>query len=100
MEHTSRTRFYEFQGQSMKIEDWSARLGISEKTLYARLNTLGWSVELSFLTPVQAQSNFSDEEVRQIRSSKMGTMALSRMLSVSRNVITRIKVGESYRSVT
>jgi WhiB family transcriptional regulator, redox-sensing transcriptional regulator len=47
----------EFNGESLTLREWSARVGINEGTLGARLNNYGWSIERALSeTPDPAKS--------------------------------------------
>lgn len=48
------TRFIDFNGERMPIRAWAQKLGINERTLYARLSEYGWSVERAMTTGVQS----------------------------------------------
>lgn len=41
----------EFEGRSMNLNAWAKELGISSRTLFGRINNLGWSIEKAFTTP-------------------------------------------------
>jgi hypothetical protein len=49
-------RFFEFNGQSMCLQEWSRKIGISQTSLWRRFNK-GWSVEKALTTPVRQQQN-------------------------------------------
>lgn len=51
--NTSRTKLYTFNGKTQHLKFWAEELGIKEMTLFSRINTLGWSVEKAFTTPVR-----------------------------------------------
>lgn len=38
-------RMITFKGQTLCMRDWATKLGIDERTLYARLSVYQWSVE-------------------------------------------------------
>ena len=41
----------EFEGRSMNLNAWAKELGISSRTLFGRINNLGWSIDKAFTTP-------------------------------------------------
>lgn len=43
---------YEFNGETHTLGVWGERLGLDRRLLYQRIETLGWSVEKAFTTPV------------------------------------------------
>lgn len=49
--------FYEYNRKKMLLKDWSKILNIKEETLYSRINTLGWSIEKAFTTPVKIKNS-------------------------------------------
>jgi len=48
------TKLYEYQGLSLALCEWAERTGIQEKSLWSRLNVLGWSIEKALTTPVNS----------------------------------------------
>lgn len=46
------TRWLTFAGEKLCLTEWAERLGIKPKTLRARLDDHGWSVERALTTPV------------------------------------------------
>ena len=40
----------EFDGRAQNLNAWAKELGISSRTLFGRINNLGWSVEKAFTT--------------------------------------------------
>lgn len=46
------TVYLEYNGKKMSMAEWSDCTGISLGTLWRRINTLGWSVEKTIITPV------------------------------------------------
>jgi hypothetical protein len=63
------TKYYEFQGKRMILGDWAKETGISETTLYMRLNRDKWTVEDAFTIPVRGmppKSGFSQIQSRKI----------------------------------
>ncbi len=49
--NTRKTIMVEWKGITKPLKDWEEELGFSDKTLYHRLHTFGWSVERAFTTP-------------------------------------------------
>jgi hypothetical protein len=50
--NTRRTKLVTFNGETMCLKDWAARLGVRYNTLVLRL-LRGWSVERMMITPFQ-----------------------------------------------
>ena len=50
-------KWYEFNGESLLLTEWSKRLGIKIETLRSRLLTYGWSVEKTLTTPLRPRCN-------------------------------------------
>lgn len=48
-------RYLTYNGITKTITDWAADLGIERRTITARLDKLGWSVEAALSTPLQSQ---------------------------------------------
>lgn len=52
-------RHIEFRGESKTLAQWARYLGISTKTLFARLNVYGWGVERAFTTkPIRGRNQY------------------------------------------
>lgn len=66
------TRWLTFNGETMCLADWADRLGIKPKTLRARLDDHGWSLERALTTGVMtsSESSFVAREVRYGRLKK------------------------------
>jgi hypothetical protein len=60
------SRWIEYGGETLCLSEWAERFGIKPKTLRARLDDHGWSVEQALLTPVLgvAESSFMAREAR------------------------------------
>lgn len=43
----------EYNGERLTVAQWSRKLGISADVIYARINSLGWSIEKSLSTPTR-----------------------------------------------
>lgn len=56
------TRLISFNGETYSIREWSKRLGISESTLYFRLNS-GWDIKDAFTIPVGSTQNHKKRKV-------------------------------------
>lgn len=50
--NTTKTRWLTYNGETLCLMDWAERLGIKAKTLRARIDDQGWSVEQALATPV------------------------------------------------
>lgn len=50
--NTSRNHYLTFKGQTKTICEWADELGINHRTLCARLNNYGWTIEKTLSTPV------------------------------------------------
>lgn len=50
--NTRKTIKVEYGGETLALNDWANRIGIPEKTLYARIKVYGWPVHEAFTTPV------------------------------------------------
>lgn len=50
--NTRQNRYFTFNGETLTLTEWSARLGISKNTISQRLK-YGWSVEEALSTPVR-----------------------------------------------
>ena len=50
--NTRRNVFYAFNGESKTLPMWSEIIGIKERTLYARINYYGFSIEEAFTTKI------------------------------------------------
>lgn len=46
-------RHITFAGRTQLLVEWAEETGISEETIYARINQLGWTVEKALTTPVR-----------------------------------------------
>jgi hypothetical protein len=44
---------YEFQGQSLSLREWADQMQVSHRTLRARVQSYGWSIERALTTPFQ-----------------------------------------------
>lgn len=56
--NTRRSKKITFNGETLNLRDWPARLGIKEQTLQSRFR-YGWSVEKAFTEPVQQSAKTS-----------------------------------------
>ena len=54
--NTSKSRVYEYQGETMCLADWAKRLGISKNTIRSRIDDQGMSFEQAVQTPLQKRS--------------------------------------------
>lgn len=52
--NTRNNRILEYNGECLTAAQWSRKLGISADVIYARINSLGWSVEKALSTPTRA----------------------------------------------
>lgn len=55
-----------FQGETLCLTEWAERLGIKPKTLRARIDDHGWSVERALSAPVMTLSQAA-KHARQVR---------------------------------
>jgi hypothetical protein len=46
--------YVEWRGETQTIAQWARRLGISDRTIWMRLNKLNWDVERAMTTPLRA----------------------------------------------
>ncbi len=53
MLNRSTTRWIEHGGFKMCVRDWAKALGMDRRTLSARLNLYGWSIEKALTTPLR-----------------------------------------------
>lgn len=53
------TRWLEHEGERLCLSEWAERLGVAPKTLRARLDDHGWSVERALTTPVMTAKESS-----------------------------------------
>ena len=53
----STNRIISFGGKTMTFAQWSRFLGIDERTLRARINRYGWSIEKAFTTPIRRSNS-------------------------------------------
>jgi hypothetical protein len=54
--NTSRNVWIDFDGRSQTIIEWAEELGMSPKTIWSRMNVLGWSVEQTLTQPVHGRN--------------------------------------------
>jgi len=51
--NTRTTRHITYKGETYSVSEWTRILGFKSSTLSGRLNTLGWSIEKAFNTPIR-----------------------------------------------
>ena len=56
LNNTRRTRMVTYQGETLPLDTWAERLGVSRHLLYIRLYQDGWSVEQAFTEPRKART--------------------------------------------
>lgn len=68
------TRWLEYGGERLCLTEWAERLNIRPKTLRARLDDHGWSVERALTAPVMGPSESARHasEIRHARKSDGG----------------------------
>lgn len=52
-ENTRQTRLLTYDGTTLSVGKWARRLGVDRKTITARLDRYGWSVERALSTPTR-----------------------------------------------
>lgn len=50
--NTRKNKYYEWNGETHTLTEWSRILHINSGTIYTRINKLGWTVEEAFTLPV------------------------------------------------
>lgn len=55
MKNTTRTKKYEYGGESMLLSDWAIKLGFKRSTLSQRLYTYKWSLEDTLTRPIHSR---------------------------------------------
>lgn len=63
------TRWLTFNGETLCLSEWAERLGVRPKTLRARLDDHGWSVEKALTTKVMTYAE-SSKRARDTRYGK------------------------------
>jgi uncharacterized protein YjcR len=57
--NTRSVRMLSFQGETLCLSEWAERIGIKPKTLRARIDDHGWTIEkaltVDIMTPAEAQ---------------------------------------------
>ena len=89
----SNVRRYSFNGEAHTIPEWSELTGIDSTVIWARLCTLGWSIERTLTTPVRFIDKSRTEADMEIINRSLITAAKEHKCGCCDGVIS---VGEKY----
>jgi hypothetical protein len=89
----SNVRRYSFNGETHTIPEWSEQTGIDSTVIWARLCTLGWSIERTLTTPVRFIDKSRTEADMEIINRSLITAAKEHKCGCCDGVIS---VGEKY----
>jgi hypothetical protein len=87
--NSSTPQWITFEGITLCISEWAVRMDISIKTLWKRLNKLGWSVERSLTEPIHNVGSHLIKQVSQGYHRVVTKRSLFRSISLRRLVLQR-----------
>lgn len=103
MQHTRWGRYLTFNGESLTIAQWARKLNVKHEFIKLRLRR-GWSVADALTLPADKypaswRRKFTDDEIAQIRASKLNGAELAKLFSVNRSTINKARAGKSYNKL-
>lgn len=67
------TQWLEFNGERLALSEWARRIGISQRTLWARVSIYGWSVEKALTNKVMTRAEITALGTKARRAENSGT---------------------------